>query len=164
MSETGEFTTKSAQSWLNMNIFAARCLGADLAGPYLQAMDALRSALEEEPSKEGEMDRTDCKIQVACEWIFHAAKPLLWWARENIGYADVPVEDRAAYVEGGTLYHGPSTMCLQRWSFWLTRFESFGNEEFGLSEGSRKAALEAALTMKRIERGIVNWLSAGQQE
>jgi hypothetical protein len=84
--ETGDFNPKSAQIWRNLNSFASRCLGVGIAGPYYQAMCAMRSALEEEQSTVGEMSSTECRIQVACTWISHAAKPLLWWARENIGY------------------------------------------------------------------------------
>ena len=119
----------------------------------------MRSALEEEQSSVGEMSRTECRIQVACTWISHAAKPQLWWARENIGYMDVTVEDEANYNERGTLYHGPPTMCLQRWGFWLDNFEELGKEESGMSEEIRKAALEAEQIMRTIERGIGHTLS-----
>ncbi len=159
LSETGKFTPKSAKIWLNLNTFGARCLGAGVIGTYYQAMTALRSALEEDLSGVSDINITDCRIQVACEWIFHAAKPLLWWARDNIGYINVTVEDEANYVEQGTLYSGPPSICLQRWSFWLAGFEKLGREESGMSEESRKAALQAAETMRTIERGIANTLS-----
>lgn len=122
-------------------------------------MCALRLALEEDPSIAREMGIIECRIQVACEWIFYAAKPLLWWARDNIGYMDVTVEDEANYVEGGPLYHGPSTICLRRWGFWLDGFEELGNQESGMSEEIRKAASEAAQIMRTIERDIANTLS-----
>jgi hypothetical protein len=117
---SGEFTPKAAKIWRNMNSFAARCLGAGVAGPYSNAMYAMRSALEEDLSTFLEISMAECKILVACEWISHAAKPLLWWARENIGYTNITADDEEGqYVEGGTLYHGPAAMCLQRWAFWL---------------------------------------------
>jgi hypothetical protein len=72
---------------------------------------------------------------------------------------DVTMEDEANYVERGTLYHGPPTMCLRRWGFWLDRFEELGTEESGMREEIRKAVLEAAQTMRTIERGIANTLS-----
>ena len=128
-----------------------------MVGPYYQAMDALRLALEEEPT---DKVKYECRVQVACEWIGHGAKQLLWWARDNIGYANVPVEDEATYVEQGPLYHGPPAMCLKRWGFWLDRFEDLGKEESGLGEEVRKAALEAAQTMKSVEAGVGNTLSA----
>lgn len=151
---TETVTPKSAEIWQNLNTFGSRCLGAGIVSPYYQAMYALRSALEEELSIE--MGITECRIQVACAWISHAGKPLLRWAQDNIGYMDVKEEDEANYVEGGLLYkhHGPSTMCLRRWGFWLDRFEEFGKKESGMSEDIQKASLEAALTMKTIERGI----------
>jgi hypothetical protein len=144
ISATGEFTPRSAQIWRNLNTFRLRCLGAGLIGPYYQAIYARRSALEEELSTVREMSMTECRIQVACEWISHAAKPLLWWARDKIGYMDVTMEDEANYVERGTLYHGPPTMCLLRWCFWLDRFEELRKEESGMNKEIRKAALEAA--------------------
>ncbi|RDL33086.1 uncharacterized protein BP5553_08525 [Venustampulla echinocandica] len=154
-----EFTPKSAQIWRNFNSFAARCLRAGIAGPYTLVMHVLRSALEEELDTVSEVGIVECRVQVACEWIFHDAKLLLLWAQENIGYVDVPVEDSACYIEGGTLYHGPSTMCLRQWGFWLARFEELGKEESNLSEETRKAALEAAETMTTIERRVANTLS-----
>jgi hypothetical protein len=69
------------------------------------------------------------------------------------------VEDEANYIERGTLYHGPPTMCLQRWGFWLDNFKELGKEESGMSEEIRKAALEAEQNMRTIERGIGHTLS-----
>ena len=155
--EPEEFSPKTAHIWRNMNAFGARCLGAGVLGAYWEAMYAMRSALEDEQTGKKEHE---CRVQVACEWISHASKPLLWWAQENIGYADVPVEDKAAYVEQGPLYSGPASMCLQRWGFWLDRFEELSKEESGLGEEIRKAALEASQTMKSIEAGVAHTLSA----
>ena len=159
MAPEGLFTPSSAQEWLNMNTFGARCMGSGVVGPYSQAMYGLRSGLEEDLSTDHEVSVTECKIQVACAWIAHGGKPLLWWARENIGNLNVTVEDEANYVEGGSLYHGNPTMCLQRWGFWMDRFEELGKEESGLSEEIRKSTLEIAQTMKTIERGMANTLS-----
>ncbi|KAN0121707.1 hypothetical protein V8E51_000033 [Hyaloscypha variabilis] len=70
----------------------------------------------------GEMSSTECRIQVA-------------------------LEDEANYIERGTLYHGPPTMCLQRWGFWLDNFKELGKEE------------SAEQNMRTIERGIGHTLS-----
>lgn len=138
-----------------MNAFGARCLGAGLEDAYADAMHALSSALE------GESDVVDLKVLVASEWIRHASGPLLYWARNNIGYTDVPEDDEINYVEPGPLYHGPATMCLQRWGFWQGRFEELATEASGVSEETRKAALEAARTMKKVEASVGNTLGAG---
>jgi len=61
-----------------MNSFAARCLGAGVAGPYSDAMYAMGSALEEDLSTVLEISMAECKIQVAGEWIAHAAKNFIW--------------------------------------------------------------------------------------
>jgi hypothetical protein len=121
-----------------MNVFGARCLGAGLEDADADAIHALRSALEEGS------DEVDLKVLFGSEWIRHASGLLLYWARDNIGYTDVPEEDGINYVEPGPLYHGRATMCLQRWGFWQDRFEELGTEASGVSEVTREAALEAA--------------------
>ncbi|KAL7915564.1 hypothetical protein GGI35DRAFT_475224 [Trichoderma velutinum] len=154
MEDTEEFTPESAQMWRNLSSFAARCMGAGVLGPYTQVIDALREALEEELGIERDLARAECKVQVACEWIAHGAKPLLWWARENIGYTDV-TEDSTQYFPRGPLYRGPPTVCLQRWGFWQIRFKELGKGN-SLRDEVRKGALEAAETMNIIERRIAN--------
>ena len=156
MKDTEEFTLESAQMWRNLSSFAARCMGAGVLGPYTQVINALQVALEEELAIERDLARAECKVQVACEWIAHGAKPLVWWARENIGYSDV-AEVSTQYFAAGPLYLGPPTMCLQRWGFWQTRFEELGKVT-GLRDEVRKAALEAAETMNVIERRVANTL------
>ena len=138
-----------------MNAFEAQCLAAGVVDTYADAMQALSSALEEES------DQMELKLLVACEWIRHASEPLLRWARNNIGYTDVPEDDELNYVEPGPLYHGPSTMCLRRWGFWQGRFEELATEASGVSEETRKAALEAARTMNKVEASVGNTLGAG---
>jgi Protein of unknown function (DUF3632) len=153
-----KLTPESAQIWRNLNAFGAQCLGAGLIGTWTQAMYALRSALEDNME---ETDKMELRIQVACGWISYGARGLLGWALENVGYADITVDDTANYVEGGQLYHGPPTMCLRRWGFWLDRFEELGREQCGIiSEDIRKAVLEAAQTMRTVETGVGSTLSA----
>lgn len=55
------------------------------------------------------------------------------------------------YVEGGSLYHGPCCMCLQRWSFLQGRFQELRKEESGMSEEIRMAVVEAVQTMRTAE-------------
>ncbi|KAK3943111.1 hypothetical protein QBC46DRAFT_422266 [Diplogelasinospora grovesii] len=86
--------------WRNLNSFAARCLRAGVLGSYTQVTYALRAALEE-LIIDHDIDETECRIQVVCEWISHGAKHLLWWARENIGYFDVTEEDLGQYIPPG---------------------------------------------------------------
>jgi hypothetical protein len=156
--ELENFTPRNAQIWLKFNLIAARCLGAELVGLYSSAMQAMRSALEEDLSTD-EMSMRECKIKVACTWIVHGPRRLLVWGIQNIGYTDVPVEDVANYVEGGSLYHGPSCMCLQRWSFWQDRFEELRKEESGMSEEVSMAVVEAAQTMRTVESRMGHTLS-----
>ncbi|KAK6452848.1 hypothetical protein FP744_10009099 [Trichoderma asperellum] len=78
MDDTEEFTPETAQIWRNLSSFAARCMGAGVLGSYTQVITALRGALEEELGIERDLARAECKVQVACEWIAHGAKPLVW--------------------------------------------------------------------------------------
>ncbi|KAF9873945.1 hypothetical protein CkaCkLH20_08679 [Colletotrichum karsti] len=145
--EGRQFTPKSAQRWLNTTAFAARIMGAGLAASaYGEAMRAISLALEEE-EQSTIPGIADCRMQIACLWITHAAKPLLTWAQENVGYID----NGAQYIEAGPLYRGPETMCLQRWGFWIERFEELGKEGSGLSAETREIALTAAEAMRTIE-------------
>lgn len=145
-----EFTNKAAQAWQNMNTFGALCLGGSIGGTYYEAMAALRWALEEEPCDIQEV--MDCRIKAACPWITHSSKPLLRWALENVGYTDVTPDDAGNYVAEGPLYDGPPTMCLQRWGFWIDRFEELGKDgSSGVGDESRKLSLEAATTMRKVE-------------
>ncbi|OTA66132.1 hypothetical protein K449DRAFT_431607 [Hypoxylon sp. EC38] len=127
MDEEVGFTPESAQIWRNINSFAARCMNTGTLGPYTQVVDALREALEEELDTDHDLAKAECRMQVPCEWMIHGAKPLLWWARENIGYANV-AEDETQYFPGGSLYKGTPAVCLQRWGFWQTRFEELGKD------------------------------------
>ncbi|KAI3392493.1 hypothetical protein diail_5658, partial [Diaporthe ilicicola] len=146
-SAKSELTPKSAQMWRNINRFGARFFSGGLLGPYSQAIHALRLALEDEPSPVPEV--AECRLRVACDWVFYGASPLLLWAQENIGYTDVPEDDTAAFTPGGVLYKGPQTMCLLRWGFWMQRFEEFGKMEgSGLSEEAKGDALKAVEIMR----------------
>lgn len=156
--EQPPLTPESAQEWRNINRFGARCFSAGLAEPYVQVMDGLRLALEEEPSPLQE--EVECRLLVACDWIVHgAASPLLLWAQENIGYTDVSEEDGQAYFPGGSLYSGPETMCLRRWGFWMERFEEFSAVE-GLSEEARGQASKAVEMMRTLEARMGHTLLA----
>ncbi|OTA92448.1 hypothetical protein M434DRAFT_324875 [Hypoxylon sp. CO27-5] len=156
MGEMEEFTPETAQIWRNISSFAARCMGTGTLGPYSQVVDALREALEEELDTDHNLAKAECRIQVACEWMSHGAKPLLWWARENIGYTDI-ADDETQYFPCGSLYKGTPAVCLQRWGFWQTRFEELGKDP-RFNKEIQKAAVKAAETMTTIERRIANTL------
>jgi hypothetical protein len=146
--------------WQNLNVFGARCLGAGVLFAYPQATNALRLALENELSSTPKSEIADCRVQAACTWVFHASKPLLWWAKENIGYTDVPANDTANHFKQGPLYDGSATMCFERWHFWIGRFENLAKERSGLSNHTRQLAAGAAHTMKAAEGHLASILSA----
>ncbi|KAK9783983.1 hypothetical protein SCAR479_00542 [Seiridium cardinale] len=154
IAEGDELTPESLHLWRNWSSFIARCMDGAVLGMYVQQIDALRGALEEELDIERDMAKTECQLQVAFEWITHTARNLLWWAQENIGLVDV-ANDSTQYFPGGPLYQGPPCVCLRRWGFWQARFEELGKHP-GLSEEIRKAALRAAETMTTVEKRIAN--------
>lgn len=138
-------------------MFVTRCFVQNLLSPWDDLMYVLRTALEDEPSPN--RDIAQLRIEIACGWIFHAALPLLKWAQENIGCQDVPAEDSSQYVEGGPLYQGPQTMCLKRWGFWMDRLEELGQQKSGMSDDTRKLALETVQVMRATERSVAHTLS-----
>ncbi|KAK4032947.1 hypothetical protein C8A01DRAFT_50382 [Parachaetomium inaequale] len=142
-----EFTQVSAQIWRNISLFGARYLAERLLGAYLELAYTLRDALEQDLDKLPDVGIAECRIQVACGWIQYAAKPLLRWAWENMDSTN------------GSFYCGPSAVCLERWRFWLGRFDELANEDSGLGEETRKAASEAAETMRAVEKLVDDALS-----
>ncbi|KAK6065697.1 hypothetical protein SCUP234_12458 [Seiridium cupressi] len=152
--EGEELTPESLHLWRNWCFFGARCTGGGVLGMYVQQIDALRGALEEELAIEQDLAKVECQLQVAFEWITHTARNLLWWAQENIGLVDV-AQDSTQYFPGGPLYQGPPCVCLRRWGFWQARFEELGKHP-GLSEEIRNAALGSAETMTTVEKRIAN--------
>ncbi|KAK8016828.1 hypothetical protein PG993_015017 [Apiospora rasikravindrae] len=155
----GEWSPGYVQIWQNAHSFLARMTGAGICSPSSEVMDALRKALEQDISAVDSTAMKESRVRVACDWIKHSAAPLLSWATENIGYMDVPEEDTAAYCDNGPLYGGPHTMCLQRWGFWIERFQELGKPESGLREELREAVLQAAQTMEAVERSVGHTLS-----
>lgn len=152
-------TPKTIRIWQNFNLFAARCFGAGVLRAYPQATNALRLALEDELSPSSQLGIADCQVQVACTWVFHGSKPLLWWAKDNIGYIGVPSNDTTNYFMRGPLYDGPATMCFERWHFWISRFEELARASSGLGDHTRQLAAAAAQTMNTLEGRMANILS-----
>ncbi|KAF6808982.1 hypothetical protein CMUS01_13772 [Colletotrichum musicola] len=76
----------------------------------------------------------------------------------TLGFAQA-VKIEVNRYPAGLLYNGPEIMCLQRWGFWIERFEELGNNGPYIGEEARKAALEAAESMRKLERRIGNTLS-----
>ncbi|KAF4808981.1 hypothetical protein CGCSCA5_v011864 [Colletotrichum siamense] len=145
------------QSWKNISCFAARLMRSGLASDYDQAIIALRTALEEDMNTLPGF--ADCRTQVACLWIKHADKFLLRWALDDPGRAEVAGAS-PSYLEAGPLYGGPATMCLQRWGFWTERLEMLGKEASVLEEDTREMALQAARTIRNVEKRVRRLLSA----
>ena len=98
------------------------------------------------------------KIKVVCAWLTQGgAKPLLWWAKENMDHGNV--EDEGNSITRGPLYHGPAIMCFDRWNFWLYRLQELAEQESGLSEETRQTAVQAVHTMRGEEERLTALLS-----
>jgi hypothetical protein len=97
----------------------------------------------------------DCRIQVACTWIRHAAKPLFRWSLETEESTPELPEADSNHLKQGPLYSGPPSTCLERWCFWMGRFEELADARSGWSDQTRKSALEAAETMRAVQKAAV---------
>ena len=67
---------------------------------------------------------------------------------------DVSPDDLERYFEGGPLYRGPKTICMQRWGFWTGRFQQISEGESGVIVGMRELARQAAQTMRATEQNM----------
>lgn len=167
-------STKSLQAWRNINRFGASFSGSGLWTPYKQAMHAFSIGLENEPSRVAEA--AECQLIVACDWMARNADFFFSWALENVGCQVYPREnamgdDYAAYIppkdaaplwDGGALYDGPQCVCLQRWAFWIKRFEELGKtEESSLSSEARSEASKTVEIMRTAERRFGHLVEPG---
>ena len=146
--------TKLAPIWHKLTIFGARALAAGVLSPYVQAMHAIKSGLEQDLNALPAAEMAEWTVKVACAWLSHGgAMPLLWWAKENMGYGNV--EDERNSITRGLLYHGPAIMCFDRWNFWLYRLQVLAEQESGLSDETRLTLLDAAAnTMREAEERL----------
>ncbi|KAK8008386.1 hypothetical protein PG991_010937 [Apiospora marii] len=151
--------------WRKLNSFYARLTEAKIFEPSYQVMEAMNRALEEDISALNHPGLEECRVQIACEWMERCAGQMLLWALENHGNnKDGSVIRSAWQYENGALYKGPSAMCLQRWGFWIQRFQVLGKKDSGLPEETRKAALEAARYMKTVEGSAGHTSASGASE
>ena len=131
------------ESWLNLNSFAARLLGASITSWDNFAIWALREGLEDEPKNEV---ARDAHVAVAHEWIIHAGRVLNEKAREP---EDLDDAGKRA-LRPGKLFRGESGLNAERWQFWGERLETLGKEAVG-KEGVKDKALKAAETIKSLK-------------
>ncbi|KAK8122649.1 hypothetical protein PG984_011319 [Apiospora sp. TS-2023a] len=162
--EKEKYPPEELKAWRTVNSFLARLTEAEVFGPSHQVMHAMQSALEEDLGTYTHPGMKECRVQIACDWMQRCAGQMLSWAQENIGITDVPATDTETYFENGRLYKGPAAMCLPRWGFWIDRFGVIGESDSGLSEETRKAALEAMEIMNTVERSVGHTLVSAASE
>lgn len=136
------------RSWITLNSFAARLLGADAATWSNFAIWSLRSGLEEEEEPSSEVAR-DSAVAIAYEWIAHAGKVLADKSRDG-GKEELSKVDKNA-LAAGKLFGGEPGLTWERWTFWRQRLEKLaGGDE--VSDAGKAKAQKAVDEMKALEK------------
>ncbi|KAJ8067382.1 hypothetical protein OCU04_004733 [Sclerotinia nivalis] len=127
----------------NLSSFLARLAKAGFEDSnMLYALTALQDALEYEfeASNASHVLSSDYLVPMAAEWIIMAGESMSLDGGNVGGYASL----------GGPLWEGDPKLSLERWQFWMRRFEVFAGCE-ALMEETRNTAKEAAEKMRCIE-------------
>ncbi|CAD6444658.1 66723270-2f82-4e4f-8f61-1642536995f8 [Sclerotinia trifoliorum] len=127
----------------NLSSFLARLAKAGFEDSnMLYALTALQNALEYEfeASDASHVLSSDYLVPIAAGWIIKAGELMPLNGGNMGGYASL----------GGPLWKGEPKLLLERWHFWMRRFEVFGDCE-ALMEETRNMAKEAVEKMKCIE-------------
>ncbi|KAK4241408.1 hypothetical protein C8A03DRAFT_30384 [Achaetomium macrosporum] len=142
---------------LELSIFGARGMAVGVLAPYIQAMYAVQSGLEQQLNTLLGPEMAEWRVKIACAWLTHGAKPLFWWARESESYGNV--DDSTNHIQRGPLYDGPAIMCFERWRLWLGGVQELAKHESGLSEETRQAAAEVVQLMREVEESMISMWS-----
>lgn len=127
----------------NLSSFLARLAKAGFEDSnMLYALTALQDALEYEfeASNASHVLSSDYLVPIAAEWIIMAGELMPLNGGNMGGYASL----------GGPLWKGEPKLSLERWQFWMRRFEFFASCE-ALMEETRDREKEAAERMRCIE-------------
>ncbi|KAF7861453.1 hypothetical protein EAF04_008018 [Stromatinia cepivora] len=127
----------------NLSSFLVRLAKAGFEDSNMMyALTALQDALEYEfeASNASHALSSDYLVPMAAEWITMAGELMSLDGGNVGGYAS----------QGGPLWQGEPKLSLERWHFWMRRFEIFAGCEV-LMEETRNSAKEAAGKMRCIE-------------
>ncbi|KAI0112819.1 hypothetical protein F4776DRAFT_342846 [Hypoxylon sp. NC0597] len=142
-SDDEEEQAKIDQAWIRFHAFSAKLMGAGVVYFPNQLIWMLREALEEEtnPPKSSAMDRS---LLTATMYIEFSGPIVI----EALAFNPKPVlnEEGRRLLRGGSLYNGEPGLRLERWLFWIDRFEA--EAEKTKTEDAKKAALRVAKLMK----------------
>jgi hypothetical protein len=134
----------SVTSWLSLNTFAARVLGAELQLWDNLAVWELRAALEEDESLSDSARKA--QLATACEWIIHAGKYLFEKGHKG---EKLDESDRRSLQTGKLLADAEPGFSDARWKFWHERLVELGK---GIdNDGLKQKVDKATKLMKSLE-------------
>lgn len=142
--------SEEVAQYVNINSFEARLwqrLGRDIGFGLIgdPIRNLARSIEEQDPN--GYFQTWDTELAAGCMWVIHAA-PLIYSLCKS---GD---EDSDGKTWQGSLWaSGRRGYSLERWSFWLERFQEISSREFpGVINETRRYAATACCTMRAVER------------
>ncbi|KAK4447286.1 hypothetical protein QBC34DRAFT_410245 [Podospora aff. communis PSN243] len=130
---------KAITEWLNLNAFTARLTTASLLDRPIYPLLELKAALEEESHSSPAI--RDYRLLVASHWILLSGKHLF----RDAFRGDSLSEDDLTATEPGPLYTGKPGLYMERWWFWLKRFEELSGDV----DGEVRRAVERAVECMR---------------
>ncbi|KAG4269294.1 hypothetical protein FPRO04_12071 [Fusarium proliferatum] len=146
MQDSGKDTVniEDASAWVSLNAFAGRITNKGLVDCSLNATIEIPKALEKEIPPSG--PALDLKLRTANDRILTSGVKLFKDARKG----DTLDEGELAATAPGPLYMrtgGQPGLCMDRWRFWLRRFQELGSDNSNDSVGH-----EATQVARRMEK------------
>ncbi|KAJ5780218.1 hypothetical protein N7457_005378 [Penicillium paradoxum] len=135
-------------AYVNCHAFLARLFEARIFQPDANfAVWTMRDSLEKDLSK--------IDIQIRSAWILAAAQWILWQGRTMFNQIAPSVISRTKPIyssmwAGGPLYHGDSTLSMQRWRFWKESFRKI-SEGSDVTDECKDAAAQSVKLMDAYE-------------
>ncbi|KAF5566842.1 hypothetical protein FNAPI_942 [Fusarium napiforme] len=145
MQDSGNDTVniEDASAWVSLNAFAARITNKGLVDCSLYAVIEIQKALEQEIPPSG--PSRDLKLRTANNWILISGVKLF----KNALKGDTLDEGELAATAAGPLYmenRGQPGLCMDRWRFWLRRFQELGSDDI-----NDRIGYEATKVARRME-------------
>ncbi|KAG4259315.1 hypothetical protein FPRO03_12991 [Fusarium proliferatum] len=146
MQDSGNDTVniEDASAWVSLNAFAGRITNKGLVDCSIYAIIEIPKALEKDIPPSG--PARDFKLRTANNWILTSGVKLFKDARKG----DTLDEGELAATAPGPLYMrtgGQTGLCMDRWRFWLRRFQELGSDNSNDSVG-----YEATQVARRMEK------------
>lgn len=143
------FYQLEVDAWANLNFFLARITGKDVADFSINAIWAMREALEtvqQDDEDATAAQKYDAHVPAAAAWA-QGSDRKLFLLEKDLTPTD-PKQGNPA--RGGELWKGKSEFSPERWAFWKERFVAIG-EMKEISEATQAIAKSAVEHMERAE-------------